>query len=83
MSTIDGGGWSASRPSRLTPGQEQWLALSERMCGPLKGSGRFSKEKTLATTESRKPDPPVLSLYRVFHTKMQMHQFQVTITREV
>ena len=54
MSTIDGGGWLASRPSRLTPRQEQRLPLSGWMCGPLQGSGRFAKEKTLATTESRK-----------------------------
>jgi len=69
-------------PQPPYPWTKQWLPLSGRMCGPLNRSDLFPKENTLATTESRKPDRPVRSLYRVFHTKMHLHKSQVTISQE-
>ena len=41
---MDGRAWSASRPSRFTPGNEPWYALTTRLHGPKSQSGCFEAE---------------------------------------
>jgi hypothetical protein len=66
IAALDGNEWSASRPSRFTPGGESPQYPSDRrMGGPHNRSGHYREEKNLAPAGN--PDRPAHnpSIYRL------------------
>jgi hypothetical protein len=76
ISALVGGEWSASRPSRFTPGERApRCPLDRRLGGPQNRSLRLGEETILDPTGTRNSDPSSYILY----TDLNVYDYGVVL----